>query len=405
MIYKTLLVLATIAVTINADSFLGLGYPLGVPAQNASGLIRSMSGTGTGLRDNFAGFSANPANMAMPNYSSISAVFSMNYFAFRSETTDYSNSTSPSLLSFIMPLGQLGNAGISIDKRTEGSVSFRSARSLSDGNGSGGDSVYTGLVRDGGLTSWQGGWGYLFDNGLSIGLSYQHLYHEMTTDQIYGYISDSRGAHSNVVQGSSVGFPAKGISAGVLFPVSNLTVGFTGEYILPSEGTVTTRDILLDTIVRTKSDISVHLPPSVSFGLSYSFNHQWLAAADLATTLWERYISDFEKGAEYRTTYCASAGIRYTPVSGQISQRYSETIDYRAGVRFSQMPVEGASERALTLGIGLPVQEKSGLVDIVFEMGRHTNDQFKDYYESFYSIHLGINSLNRWFERTTQSTY
>ncbi|KMQ51653.1 putative outer membrane protein [Chitinispirillum alkaliphilum] len=397
MAKKIIVYLFIVAISVQARSYLGLNYPLGLPMEGTPGMSRSMGNTGTGIRDISLGLALNPANMAMPNQSSFSTLYSLEMNTFNGNSKERVQSSHPSFISFIMPLGQLGNVGVSVDKRTDGESSHRSVGFFEGTE----DTIYTGIVRSGGLTAWQGGWGYQFQNDLSIGVTYERFFYNMKTDRIHGF-ADGDDNVGRIINRNQISFPANGIRGGILYPINKLSIGVSGEYIFPSEGTIDSELILYDGTTKSERDISVHLPPSASVGLSYRFNRHWLAAADVGVTLWDRYISDIDNTDDLRRAYSFSAGANYTPVRGQITQNYWERIQYRAGLNYSQMPLEGASSRSLSMGLGLPVQESSGILDVVFEMGRRTDDhdeRLKDYSESFYRIHLGINGSRKWFEQ------
>jgi hypothetical protein len=68
------------------------------------------------------------------------------------------------------------------------------------------------------------------------------------------------------------------------------------------------------------------------------------------------------------------------------------------------MPVSSASEMAIDLGVGLPLQQGGSMFDVNFEYGRRWDNHFKNYNEQFFSIQLGINGGRKWYQ-TSDASY
>ncbi len=383
--------------TTQAQSPIGLGLPTGLPVQSTTGPSSSMGGAGTGISDENFGLTLNPANMAIQNRSAFSGVVSLDYLQIKQGSSkSLLNDYSPKLLSLIIPAGLAGNFGFAIEKRGEAALRFQ----LKDQSGLG--AIYTEIQRSGGSTAWQGGWGYKIGKGPSIGILYERIYSDITSSETRRSVIevDSVNIESSISKNSVMESATNGIKMGVLMPIGKFSVGVAGEYsFYDDNGKYQTEYLKADTTERSDQKLFLHLPPSIRAGVGYHYSPEWLFAADIQATLWERFKSDIDLFRPLRRTYQISAGTRYIPSPDQLTAPYVETVHYRAGLRYNQLPVDGTQEYSLSLGAGLPISEDGGLIDIVFEAGRRTDSRYSGYSENLFSVQLGINGGRNWFQK------
>ncbi|MFP4012597.1 MAG: hypothetical protein ACLFVQ_00800 [Chitinispirillaceae bacterium] len=407
---KTAISFLVLFVTAGAQSPLGLHLPAGMPVQSVTGLSSSMSGSGTGVKDENMGINLNPANMAMPNRSAFSSLISYDLLQIKEKSTSSTTGHySPRMLSLILPAGSAGNIAFSLEKRNDAAIDFLN-KDVNIDNENAYRANYIGITRNGGLTSFQGGWGYSIKNGPSFGILYERLYFNLSSSSIFGSeISDildsSEYEHEYTFsEDTEMSYSSNGVRMGMLVPIGKLSVGLSGEYIFYTEGDLKRTYQNLDSTENSSSDFYVHLPPSLSAGIGYRPDSKWLLAADLHATLWERYRTELGLARPLRRAYRVSAGARFIPAPNKLAAEYWETVQYRAGVRYNQLPFDDAQEYAISLGAGLPIANDDGLIDVIFEFGKRSDSRFPDYSENIIRMQLGINGGRDWF-RKNESNY
>jgi hypothetical protein len=429
IIMKTVTTAITLlCLTAAAQSPLGLQYPLGIPDLAVTGSAAAMGGSGTAVAEEFIGTSLNPANAAIGTRSAFSAMvsFDITHISDNGASSTVSGYT-PKLLSLILPVGAAGNLAFSMQRRYDANLNFYTTTALADVSGP--HTATIKLNRTGGLTAWQGGWAYRFRNGLGLGLLYERLYFNRESREVFEstfrYNLDNGLAtfpvtfRSSVTETEHSNFASDGIRFGMQVPVSErFTLGAAAEYILPGNGTVRREYVRLDAttpIETSEGTFSVNLPPSINFGAAYAHDERWLFAADVHATLWELYENDSESHNTQRV-YGVSAGARFIPSTNKLSAQYWEKIHYSAGLRYSSLPYDntpwhfrrpdltnrdrnlGAHDYGFTLGVGLPIPNDGGMVDIVFDIGRRTDARHPGYSENVIKFQLGINGGRNWFQ-------
>lgn len=378
------------------QSLLGLTFPCGVPVQENSGMSLTMGGAGCAVADDYNVMLKNPANLGAVDRTVFSALFSMDMLriADAGQHTDFISFT-PSQVSIGIPFGIAGTVGLSYDLRADRSAFFRNKAVVGYS-----DSVLLGFAARGGLVSWQVGWGHFILHAVYIGISYERFYLDaeqtrLSTMYFSGVETDSRDSTKVDGQGN-------GIRAGVLVPAGKVKLAVSGEYcftgdaesftgVYPSGSTVPSANTY------TTKTFSLRLPPSLSLGISYDVSPEWLVASDVSLGFWQ--LSQFsgmlaQPGAA--TTTGISLGAQFIPAPNLLTPKYWETIRYRAGLRFTQLPGKDSYEYMLSLGTGLPLGKGFGLLDIGLEIGRRESGLFKDYSEDVVRIGIGFNGGHKW---------
>ncbi|HUI92143.1 MAG TPA: hypothetical protein VLX68_07850 [Chitinivibrionales bacterium] len=387
---------AAIAASVVGQSLLGITFPYGVPVQTNSGMTLTMGGAGSAVAGEHSVMLKNPANLGTIDRTVFSALFSVDMLRI-SDAGEHSNflSFTPSQVSIGIPFGVAGTMGLSYDLRGDRSAFFRS-KTVSGYA----DSILLGFAARGGLVSWQAGWGYDIMHFVNIGLSYERVYLDaeqtrLSTIYYQGVETDSRD--STLFAGWN-----NGVRAGVLVPVGKVKLAAAGEYfftgdletfsgVYPSSSNVPAANTYTD------QKASLRLPPSLTLGISWDISPEWLAASDVNFGFWQASeFPDVLSQPGVATTTGFSLGAQYIPAPNLLMPRYWETIRYRAGIRYTELPGKGSHEYTLSLGAGFPLGKGFGILDLGLEIGRRESGLFKDYSEDMVRIVIGFNGGHKW---------
>jgi long-subunit fatty acid transport protein len=389
------------------QSLLGLTFPYGVPVQGNSGMSLTMGGAGCAVADDYNVMLKNPANLGAVNRTVLSAMFSVDML----RITDAGSHTNffsgvPTQVSIGIPFGIAGTVGLSYDLRSDRSAFFRDWVSIPYNGGFAAESL--GLAAQGGLVAWQVGWGYSIQKVVQIGISYERFY--LSAEQTRVSTLSYAGSETNSRDSMKVEGRGNGIRAGVLVPVGKVKLAVSGEYnftgqaesftgVYPSGSTVPSANSY------ATETVSLRLPPSLSLGVSYDISPEWLVASDVSLGFWQQsQFSGMLAQPGAATTTGISLGAQYIPAPNLLTPKYWETIRYRAGLRFTQLPGKDSYEYMLSLGTGLPLGKGFGLLDIGLEIGRRESGLFKDYSEDIVRIGIGFNGGHKWAS-PTKGTY
>lgn len=397
------------------NSMLALRYPLGLPRHIGSGMSFSMGGTGAGVYNDHNLLLSNPANLGHIGKTVLSSMATLDYTNIAD--TEHDRDTEhftfvPHQISFGFPMGSVGALALSLNQRYDVGVRYRDRdhRSYGDTYATV-DSVELAFARDGGLTSWQIGWGRKIGKWAHVGAAYTRAYFSIRQAAVKRVYVPSSNTLSNIrdnalTDTTDVLFRGNGFKAGIQVPIDKLVLGCYGEYFF--ESTARSATATYDgrgTPAMDRRDFELQLPPSITGGASYRFSPQWFAAVDVGATLWDHYSSDRTLlSAEVRNAFSVSLGAQYIVAPNQLAPKYWETIQYRAGTRYTQLPAEGASEMALTLGTGLPLAAGGGLVDLAVEIGRRHDSNYDDLKENFVKFAIGVNGGRKW-TKSSEGSY
>ena len=382
-----------------ATSLLGIRYPLGVPYRPNSGASLAMGGTGTGVVSDQNLMLHNPANLGALRKTALSTLLLLD-IANINDSRSGAHSTHarfvPRQISFGFFLGAAGSIAASYEKREDAQLRFEFAGKPYDDEFSTFDSYQQSFIRDGGLSTWQVGWGYAIGKWARVGLSYGRVNCRLTDSRRVTLTGDFTTVS---VDSAVVDFRGNMLRAGVLVPVWHLAVGLAAEY--PFEGEATHRQgyyVGSPPVDMTAERFTLQLPPQLSGGVSWQISPSWLAAFDLKTTFWSKYDSeDMLLCAPLRSRAVGvSLGGKYVPAPDVLTPKYWETISYCGGVRFDQMPASDAYEYGLSLGVGLPFPAGGGVVDLTLEYSRRQDLNYSRYAEEIVRVGIGINGGRKW---------
>ncbi|MBN2037807.1 MAG: hypothetical protein JW768_13790 [Chitinispirillaceae bacterium] len=396
------LALVCICVQSGAQSILSLSSPIGLPSLHSTGPSQSIGGSGTGVANDFFGMADNPGNLGALTRSSFSSLISLDLLSIddRGETTEHFL-LSPRLISFAFPLKLAGTFCVSLDRHSDARFKYRAQKTYAFATGDV-DTVDVGVLKNGGLTSWQVGWGYAIGTFIRLGMSFERLYllHDEITMRRVAVSAVQAGYYSELHDTVRLVFRGNGFRGGLLVPYRKLAIGISGEYFF--QGDAESKSFLQspDTVTVSSQTFFLHLPPSLASGVSYTFSPSLFVAASAGVTLWSRYQSGVRLGSAVDDAFSFSCGSQFIPAPNLLVPRYWEIIQYRLGVRYAQLPSTTGSEYAVTLGFGLPFQQNVGLFDIIFDIGRRTDSGYAEYAENFIQVKLGLNAGKEWFQNT-----
>jgi hypothetical protein len=398
----SLLVTITFSVPAPAQSMLGFQYPLGNPVRSGCGTALSLAGTGTGIGNDLFGLTQNPANLGISHRTTFSLTVSGDLLSLReNDLVSRHLDMSLRMLSLTVPVGALGAIGVSVEPYSTANVRFRLVEPITIDRILA-DTTVLGILEHGGALSWQAGWGYTIKKRVRIGIAYRYLNYNRSlaeVKQIQGSLND------RLVDSTRSVFATSGLRAGLQVPLGKLTLGISGDYFFLNQARTTrtisgTRD---SAVITRKNNYDFKPPPAFTLGVSYQFDIRWLAALDGGATLWDRYFSAVAAATPINNAYFVSGGVQFIPAPNLLTPKLYEVTQYRAGIRYAQLPAVEAVEVAGTLALGLPLLASGGMFDIIVEFGRRWDERFENYRENTFSLKLGINGARKWYQSSDDS--
>lgn len=422
------------------QSILSLHYPFGLPLRSLSGTALCMGGVSVGVPNDHHVMLSNPGNLGTINTTAFSALLLVDYLRVKENDlyTDHMH-IHPRQISFALPMGAAGTIAFSLSKETNALFKFRDEEAIFSS-----DSIINkGQVSydwSGGTTSWQAGCGRNVGKFVNIGIAYCRSYlsiedtelknftrSEITnvTDSVGNIISNDTVDKDYVIVRDSSHLVSRGngIRVGLMGTIKDLSIGIAVDYFFKGHlsydnaiyNEVNDEPINNATLVDTR--INFQLPPSVAMGLSYAISPKWLVGADLSLDLWKYYTLEIEKFSSETqekirediadikkdNTVSVSAGFRFIPAPNLLVPKYWETIHYRGGIRYTQLPGKNSEEISGSMGFGLPLKG-NGLLDLGFELGKRTHERYSNYEEIFLQAIIGINGGRKW-RKAPEGTY
>jgi hypothetical protein len=397
-----------------AQSMLSLRYPFGLPVRPNSGMSLTMGGAGVGVEADYNVMLLNPANLGTIEKTVFSALYTFDMVQI-SQSGDHTNFITglPRQVSFGVPLGKYGTIGASFELQSDADLRFQLAGKTIAIDTTESVGYQPGLKTSGGIVSWQLGWGKKIEKiaGVKLGVAYERVYFSHAQSEVFtvNSMDGSVSSSINSRDSTNVRFSANGLRAGIIAPLGKLKVGLSGEYFFTAKaqnnnGVFSLNDSGI--IAGTSGSAYVRIPPNAALGASYSFSPEWLAAADVSGVFWNNYTSGglLDTTARNNTALSFSAGGQFIPAPNLLTPKYWETINYRAGFRYSQLPLKTSSEFALTLGAGLPIGKGSGMFDVALELGKRSDTGYPGYSENFLNVILGFNGGQKW-NKSNQGNY
>ncbi len=407
------------------QSILSSNYPFGLPLRSISSTALSMGGVSVGVPNDHNVMLTNPGNLGTINITAFSSLWLVDYLRINDKGlyTDHLQA-SPRQLSFALPLGKVGTIAFELNKTTDATFKFSDEKEeVTNINTSLPVYKKTSTDREGGITSWQAGWGRSIGKYINVGFAYQRAYftafNTTINDVIYMNTSydpakqelDTTYTTESVRDSTHMTHGGNGIRFGILSTIKKLSIGIASNFFFAGDLSFFNAEYNgssktpVDPTVQPKK-FTLRMPHSLAAGISYAFSPKWLVGADVGVDLWKYYsLKGYKivKQFDSENTVSFSTGFRFIPAPNQLIPKYWETIHYRAGMRYSQLPGGVSSEISGSLGFGFPLKG-NGLLDIGFELGKRTHDNYPDYNETFLQISLGLNGGRKW-NKTPTTTY
>ncbi|MBD3422801.1 MAG: hypothetical protein GF398_22030 [Chitinivibrionales bacterium] len=399
------------ALSVAAQSVLGLQFPTGIPNDISAGQARAMGGGGVGVQNHLNLINQNPANTGGLDKIAFGTLVNFDFLTIHDQNA-YTNhvSVEPVYVGFGFPIGPAGAFSFSFDKRYDAQVkfsttgSFESALSASETITSF-DSLQNAYSRNGGITVFQVGWAFDIKKLAFIGLTYERAYLSIDGTQLsyaFGQTLNSDGRlsafsvsarDSAAVQGGFHGF-----RGGIQVPYKNFTFGLAGEYFFEDSVELfeASHSSLGGIGVDSRETGVFQLAPSVTVGASYRFDEKWLIALDYGVTLWKYFDAPaYFIYSSAENAHSVSFGGEFFPAPNLLVSRYWEKLRYRAGFGFSQLPEDKSREWKIAVGTGLPVGG-NGMFDITLTYGNRTSSTYEDYREEMFGISFSLVGSRKW---------
>lgn len=401
-ISKKLIILSVFlsGINISAQSILSLNYPFGQPISPNTGITKSFGGAGVALKNDYSIMALNPANLGTIDKTLFSSLASGDFLnLYDHELKSNFFTFVPQLISFAIPFGQAGTLGFSIEKRSNAQAFLSTHVEPSSSDVLAGiTSADLQLLRSGGTTAWQIGWGSAIRKLVYLGLSYERLY--SVVDSIRYTVIRTPTKDYNSFDSTTMVWRGNGLRLGAIVPFKKFNIGISGEYFFTSPLELTAgvyhQNSTTPVFEQTISGDSLRLPPVLRIGTSLMPNPSWTGVADLSMTLWKYYRNRRVSATNEDPTLSVNGGVQYIPAPNLLVPRYWEIMQYRLGGRYSQLTPDMA-EAAIVLGTGFPLK-RGGLLDIIVEYGRRFDERYTDFTEEFIYFGLGINGGHKWIK-------
>lgn len=171
-------------------------------------------------------------------------------------------------------------------------------------------------------------------------------------------------------------------------------------------------DVFDDQIDASKGKGTLYLPHMLTTGLFYK-TLRFGVGLDYSFHKWQGINpSDLSNGMTYRNSHQISSGFQYTPNEGDV-RRLLRRMTYRFGVRYSgyylQMNGQNIDDKALTLGVGIPIRQGLTKVDLGLEYGQRGSTrtgtfgtrQYQMVQENYFRFSIGLSLFGEdyWFSK------
>jgi hypothetical protein len=128
--------------------------------------------------------------------------------------------------------------------------------------------------------------------------------------------------------------------------------------------------------------------------------------SDIAATVWKFSSLDSSvlPGMNQENTISLCAGARFIPAPNLLAPKYWETMHYRIGTRYTQLPDHQSWEGAISFGTGWPLKG-NGLLDLGVEIGKRYTEKYSNFTETFIEAAIGINGGRKLSKSSSTYTY
>ncbi len=390
-------------------------YGLGDLSTQGTAYLRSMGGVGVAYRNQVMINYLNPASYSAVGQKSFLFNFGMegqNFYLKSQNTKNSYNTFNVRDVAIEFPLARRIGFGLSVTPLSN--VGYRIEETVTDP-----DILATvGQVKykysgEGGVTQFKAGVGMEIVKGLSVGAEMIYYFGSIDryVDQYITPITSSgsyNGVSASTKENVSRIFGNFGLQYDVIANEKRiLTVGATyqmgGELRSDISKYIPSGDMYGDTVsfVSSKSDFTLpsnvtvgffYQTPKVGFGVDYSYQN-WSGTNE----------SDEANGVKYVDTHSIKVGGQYTPDWGDIRHFYKR-LTYRAGFRYStyymQLKGQDISDKAVTLGVGIPVNmRRLSNINVGLEYGMRGSVRSGMIRENYFKFSIGLSLFGEdfWF--------
>ena len=390
-------------------------YGLGDISTPGTAYLRSMGGIGAAFRNQVMINYMNPASYSAVGQKSFLFNFGLegqNFYLKNQNTKNSYNTFNVRDVAIEFPLARKIGFGLSVTPLSN--VGYRLEETVTDP-----DILATvGQIKykysgEGGVTQFKAGAGMEIVKGLSVGA--EMIYYFGGIDRyIDQYITPvtSSGSYSTVNASTKESisriFANFGIQYDVLATEKRiLTVGATyqlgGQLRSDITKYVPSGDMYADTVsfVASKSDFT--MPSNLTVGFFYQ-TVKFGFGADYSYQNWTgKNKADEVNGVKFVDTHSIKVGGQYTPDWGDIRHFYKR-LTYRAGLRYStyymQLKGQNISDKAVTIGVGIPVNMKRlSNINVGAEYGIRGTTRSGMIRENYFKFSLGLSLFGEdfWF--------
>jgi hypothetical protein len=373
---------------------------------SSGGRSAGMGQTGIALRSNVFFNSVNPAALTEIEPQSFMLDMGFNLKYTHLENVSKSTNANNGNLSWVQigfPISKKFFGGLTINPRSAVGYKIFMPKTV-EGTFIDYPSTYEGT---GGLSEASGLLAWKINKYVSLGGKVGYMWGNVTEsiDQYIDIISTSyeilqennihySGGYFNF--GTQIKIPVNSKSSFILGGIAGLSSSLNADQstnITKTFGSVS--EIIL---TNSKSYYSKKLPVDVGVGISYQYGKKWLGTFDVKQSNWNDANLVFDsnkltKNNSYR------GGLEYAPKEGANSFR--QTAKYRIGYRYESGYLKiydtQISEKALSVGFGMPIRRDKSFANFSLEFGTRGTTKQNLVKENFVKFSVSLNLYDRWF--------
>lgn len=362
---------------------------------------KSMGGLGI-LPDSIHTNLQNPAALSALKLTLFSVAGTYNTVSLKSESaSEKARRTSLDYIAMAFPAGKLG---FSLGMMPYSSVGYK-VKSVSETESTAHDGK-------GGVNRVFIGAGYQLTPKLSVGLDFGYNFGRIETSSAvfpvpfiqYG----SRERNASVLNGINLntGLIYKTkinkydfISSATFSPSTNLksnNTRNTAKISYASSGD----EIVFDSQDVAVADSDLKIPSKISFGSGIGEIRKWFVGFESTFQGKSDFGNLYASNATFESATKFSLGGYYVPNYSSFSN-YFNKITYRAGLRHENTGLvinsQSIKDRAVTLGLGLPMNGSFSNINVGFEFGKRGTTSANLVQENYVNISIGLSFNDRWF--------
>jgi long-subunit fatty acid transport protein len=153
-------------------------------------------------------------------------------------------------------------------------------------------------------------------------------------------------------------------------------------------------------IIKDKTG-TIQLPAQWQAGIAFSKKDNWTLAADVSGQSWSEFRF-YDRNDSLRNSIAAHIGFSYIPDFIDFKNILNRT-EYRFGIRYNTGNVNIAQTNIATLGFsagaGIPLGKSKSRLNITAEYFMRGTTQNNLLREEYFRITLGVNMVDKWFNR------